>query len=80
MARHCRLTLLQLFDAEMRCAQIETEVRAEMSDEMEARLREMEEMYSERLLNDVSARAVASPFCSRADVDACRRRSRTSAS
>ena len=38
----------------MRCAIIEADTREEVMREMEARMRAMEQMYSRRLMNEVS--------------------------
>ncbi|KAG6910549.1 hypothetical protein DXG01_009499 [Tephrocybe rancida] len=44
---------LQLFESEMRCAIIEAETRDEVMHEMEERMRNMEEMYSRRLMKEL---------------------------
>jgi hypothetical protein len=44
----------QLFESEMRCAIIEAETREEVMREMEERMRNMEGMYSRRLMTEVS--------------------------
>lgn len=54
------VNFVQLFESEMRCAIIEAETREEVMREMEARMRTMEEMYSRRLMNEVSSRCNAS--------------------
>lgn len=38
----------------MQCARIESQVRIQMANEMDEQLQEMERMYNERALNDVS--------------------------
>jgi kinesin family protein 20 len=45
--------IIQLFEAEMRCAIIEAETREEVMREMEERMRIMERMYSKRLMDEV---------------------------
>lgn len=47
------ISVVQLFDAEMRCAIIEAETREEVMLEMEERMRTMEEKYSRRLMSEV---------------------------
>ena len=44
---------MQLFESEMRCAIIEAETREEVIEEMEERMRQMENMYTRRLLKQV---------------------------
>lgn len=44
----------QLFEAEMRCVVIEAETREEVMHEMEERMRSVEQMYSRRLMAEVS--------------------------
>ncbi|KAF9015039.1 P-loop containing nucleoside triphosphate hydrolase protein [Cyathus striatus] len=44
---------LQLFESEMRCATIEAEVREEVIREMEERMRNVEQMYSRRLMREL---------------------------
>ncbi|KAG6817626.1 hypothetical protein H0H87_006254 [Tephrocybe sp. NHM501043] len=43
----------KLFESEMRCAVIEAETREEVMREMEERMRNMEEMYSRRLMKEL---------------------------
>ncbi|KAK7041945.1 hypothetical protein VNI00_008927 [Paramarasmius palmivorus] len=49
---------MQLFEAEMRCADIEAETREEVMKEMEERMQEMERMYTRRLMKEVEANEV----------------------
>lgn len=44
---------MQLFESEMRCAIIEAEAREEVIEEMEERMRQMESMYTRRLMKQV---------------------------
>ncbi|KAF8649797.1 hypothetical protein AX16_005563 [Volvariella volvacea WC 439] len=44
---------MQLFEAEMRCAAVEIETREEVMHEMEERMRNMERLYSKRLMNEL---------------------------
>ena len=50
----CTTHAPQLFEAEMRCAVIEAETREEVMHEMEERMRSIEQMYSRRLMTEVS--------------------------
>ena len=52
---------LQLYDAHLRCALIEAEVREEVMVEMEERMRSMEDMFTRRLMRVVSSIFVLSP-------------------
>ena len=45
----------QLYEAELRCAMIESETREEVAQEMEARMEKMEKMHSQRVLREVSS-------------------------
>ncbi|ESK95537.1 kinesin-like protein kif23 [Moniliophthora roreri MCA 2997] len=49
---------MQLFESEMRCADIEAETREEVMREMEERMQEMERMYTRRLMKEVEANEV----------------------
>lgn len=48
----------QLYDAELRCALVEADVRAEVMEEMEARMRSMERIHKRRLMMEVRRPAV----------------------
>ena len=50
--RPLTLFAAQLFAAEMRCAEIEAEVRDEMADEMDKRMAQMAEMYFKRMVEE----------------------------
>ncbi|KAF7320154.1 Kinesin-like protein [Mycena kentingensis (nom. inval.)] len=45
---------MQLYESEMRCTTIEYETREEVMQEMEERMRKMEQMYERLLLNEVT--------------------------
>ncbi|KAH0445950.1 hypothetical protein IEQ34_025215 [Dendrobium chrysotoxum] len=42
----------QLFESELRCAMVERQVREEMAEEMAQQLQEMQNLYSQRMLQD----------------------------
>lgn len=54
----------QLFETELRCAAIEADTREEVVLEMEARMRKMEKMYNNRMMQEVTANALRTAWSS----------------
>ena len=50
---------MQLYDSQLRCALIEAETREEVMIEMEERMQSMEDMFTKRLMREVSLRSWA---------------------